>query len=631
MIEFIHRFRNSLRRYVPTGARLIAPMSMGAALIAIVIATLWFGGKRESLAAYAESTFLRFALKYSTVQATNPDKVVVISAKDTDYQAIQHTANAMIRDASIEEYASIVEQVAIHDPSMIIVSWLASAHPLTAAYLKPLTDTIDRLGINERTIIAIHLYTAGAVPEELQRKYQIAEARDCYYEVNLFCTWRPDWTWMPQRVASAFFKDQPKWVISTNLPHVLPNFILNLPTTSSLTTYSFLDFRPPVTAEIAKGAAVFIGNDITQELHFRENKDLLQRTFIASSPNHKTLQTDGIPFHVFWAAMAQMFIDHRTIAVVPELACNLALIFMCVGILIAIRAVGGKALGPFLICALSLPLANLIGVRYFAVYMPVVPLIIAGFAMFIAAAFTLVAYNSYRGSKLHAMLLAAESTTDIKQNFISLISHNLNTPVAQLRGLLDVLSQTSHGSSPELTRAAVLLEYIRVIVRVVLNTSALAGQSRQFNDVTTRKFWNEFIETEGSLLNRLGIKSSVTPDENDDELGEIWFYRFTIDQAVAAQALLVTMVFALGKYHVDTLQLHFAAVRSEPGNPEGLVIRLSWQEHSSEEAREIPNDFLNAALLRYLEVVAEFRGITSQFDSTGVVLTVPDKPLHPTT
>ena len=225
------------------------------------------------------------------------------------------------------------------------------------------------------------------------------------------------------------------------------------------------------------------------------------------------------------------------------------------------------------------------------------------------------------------MLLAAESTTDIKQNFISLISHNLNTPVAQLRGLLDVLAQTSHGSSPELNRAAVLLEYIRVIVRVVLNTSALSGQSRQFTDITTRKFWTDFLDTEGSLLNRLGIKTTIAPDENDDELGEIWFYRFTIDQTVAAQALLVAMVFALGKYNVDSLRLEFAAIRPEPGNPEGLVMRLSWQEHSQDTSREIPTDFLNAALLRYLEGVAEFRGITSQFDSTGVVLTIPDRPV----
>lgn len=623
MIELIHRMRINFRNHIPTGARLIAPMLLGASLIAIVIATLWFGGKRESLAAYAESAFLRFALRYSTTVAANPDRVVVISAKDTDYQAIRHATDTPIRDASIEEYASIVEQVAAHEPSMIVVSWLASAHPLTADYLRPLTDTIDRLGISDRTIIAIHLFTAGAVPEELQRKYQIAEARDCYYDVNVFCTWKQDWTWMPQRVAGAFFKEQPAWVISTNLPHVLPNFILNLPRISSITSYSFLDFRPPVTAEIGRGAAVFIGNDVTQELHFRENKDLLQRTFIASSPDHRTLQNDGIPFHVFWAAMAQMFIDHRTVAVVPELFCNLALLFMCLAILVAIRSVGGKALGPFLICALSLPLANLIGVCYFAVYMPVVPLIIAGFAMFIATAFTLVAYNSYRGSRLHALVLAAESTTDIKQNFISLISHNLNTPVAQLRGLLDVLVQSSQKPSTDLSKAAVLLEYIRIIVRVVLNTSALSGQSSQLNDVTARKFWMDFLDTEGPLLSRLGLNFTVTPDENDDD-GEIWFYRFNVDQMVASQTLVAAMVLARGKFQAAGLNIHFAPVKPEPGNPEGLVLRLTWTKLDGEEVKEIPTDFLNSALLRYLSVAAEFRGITSQFDSTGIVLTIPE-------
>ena len=596
---------------------------MGAGLIAIVISTLWFGGKRESLAAYAESSLLKFALKYSTTEAIQTDRVVVISAKDTDYQSIRHAANVSIRDASIEEYASILEQVAAHEPSMIVVSWLASAHPLTTDYLRPLTDTIDRLNITDRTVIAVHLYTAGAVPDEIQRKYQIAEARDCYYDVNIFCSWQPEWTWMPQRVAAKFFSEPKPWRISTNLPHTLPNFILNLPQTSSLTTYSFLDFRPPVTAEITKGAAVFIGNDITQELHFRENKDLLQRTFIASSPAHKTLQTDGIPFHVFWAAMTQMFIDDHTVAVVPEVLCTFVLILMCLAILIAIAKVGGRALGPFLICALSLPIANLIGVRYFAVYMPVVPLIIAGFAMFIAAAFTIVAYNSYRRARLHALVLAAESTSDIKQNFISLISHNLNTPVAQLRGLLDMLIEKSNAQTTPLAMAMLELEYIRAVVRVVLGTSALNGQIPQQNDLTVRKFWQHFIETEGPLVDRLKFQLTVSPDEENEERGEIWFYRFTIDQGVASQLLLVAIIFAQTKYGASHINIDFSAVAHEPGNPIGLVIRISWNDKAL-HALKIPTNFANAALLRYIETALQMRQMTTQVDSLSMTLTIPD-------
>src|SRR5688572_21262148 len=81
------------------GLRLAAPILLGAALISIVISTVWFGGKRESLAAYAEANLLRFALRVS-VQPAKPDsRVVVISVKDSDLQTLQRAPHQLLKDA----------------------------------------------------------------------------------------------------------------------------------------------------------------------------------------------------------------------------------------------------------------------------------------------------------------------------------------------------------------------------------------------------------------------------------------------------------------------------------------------------------------------------------------------------
>lgn len=630
MKKLIRALRQQMGLSFWQGVRLAAPILLGAALIGIVISTVWFGGKRESLAAYAEANLLRFALKAAVQPARSDSRVVVISVKDSDLQTLQRAPHQLLRDAHIEEYASIVERVAAHNPELIVVSWLGNAQPLTAEYLRPLTDTVDRLGIASKTILAVHFFATGSVPEELTRKYQMAEARDCYYEVNSFCTWNPEWTWMPQRIADAFWREKARWALSTNLPHTLPNFVLNLPEPGSLPTFSFLDFRPPVTAQIGENSAVFIGNDATQDLQFRNNKDLLQKTYVAASPSTRNLLSDGIPFHVFWAGLAEMFINGDTVSVVPEWLCLVALIAICASILVSIHHLNGMALGPFLLCAISLPLLNAVALRYGKLYMPVVPIIAAGFAIFIAATFISVAAYSYRRWRFLAAEANAARTADIKENFISLISHNLNTPIAQLRGLLDVLIQREADASGQLPKALLYLEYMRVTVRAVLNTSVLGQNPESIVPGTVRQFWLKFMENEQIFLGRLGIEIEVDPKLDDEDNGEIWYYRYSLDTQVCYAALLYSIIFAHVKYGAQRLSLKLAPLKDEPAAPQGLVIRVEWNPVSKQLPVEFSLAFIGFAMSRYLETAAETRGITAQFESSALVLTLPDAYKHST-
>lgn len=624
MIDFIKELSKVLAARIPHWFRLIAPILLGSALIGIVISTIWFGGKRESLAAYAESNLLRFALNFSVRPADNHAQVVVISVRDADLHALDKAPLAPLKDAHITEYAAVLERVASTNPKLMVVSWLGNAQPLTVDYLQPLTDTIDRLGIADKTILAIHFYATGSVPEELSRKYQIAEARDCYYEVNSFCTWNPSWSWMPQRIANAFWKEKAPWTLSTNLPHTLPNFVLNLPDITSIPTFSFLDFKQAGATKINEGAVIFIGNDSTQDIQFRNNKDLLQRTFVASSPSTRSLMTDGIPFHVFWAGMAQMFIDGRTIAVVPAWLCRVALVLMCLLIMVSIRYLRGTALGPFLLCALSLPLLNALGLRYAGVYMPVVPIIAAGFALFIAATFISISVYSYRRWRLLAAEGAAEQTADIKENFISLISHNLNTPIAQLKGLLDVLIYRQKGAPTNLTQALVYLEYMRITVRAVLNTSWITENAASVTPVTVRQFWDHLLESEQTVMNRMKISLQALPSRDDEEFGEIWYYRFSIERETCISALFYGIFLAHVRFNALDLTLTFSAIQAEPAAPQGLIVRVDWVPVTHTHKHPFSVDFVAHALTRYLEAAREFRGISVHFETNALVFTIPD-------
>jgi hypothetical protein len=594
--------------------RFIAPITIGALLIWIAISTIRYGGKRESLGAFAESSLLGYALSENSYAPTHGDDVITISVKDSDLATIRPAPHQSLKDAHIDEYAQVLERIALHNPRYIVISWLSQAHPFSANYLRPLTDVIDKTGLASKTVLAISSAYIASIPEDLSRRYQFAEARDCYYEVNVFCTINPDWTWMPQQLVKAFWPVQKPWTVSLNLPHTLPNFVLHLPDPKKIQQLSFLDFRPPVTAEIKENAVIFIGNDSNQDLHYRNNKEVLQKTFVASSHDRSTLMSDGIPYHVFWASMSMMFLDQRQIEVAPVWLCNTILAVMLIAILAAIRVFRGLALGPFLICAISLPLANVIGVKYAQLYVPVVPIITGGFAIFVAAAFFSVAAHSYTKWRLEALGQTAQSTSDIKENFISLISHNLNTPIAQLRGLIDILirQNASSDAQPHLTQALRHLEIMRIVVKAVLETNSLNKSNEAPTRQTLRQLWSKFEEQEGPFLRRMGLTVTANPPQDDS--GEVWYYRFGIPETIFR----MTLQFAFTILNVDDGKAHFIiefhCTNDDAGDPGTLSAHISLDDAPGQRSPslKVQSDFVKAALSRYFDHLRPM-GITVDF------------------
>jgi signal transduction histidine kinase len=589
-------------------SRFLAPLVLGAVLIGMVLHMLNFGGRRESLAARAESAFIRGALVFHGMMASKSLgewPIVTISAADDDRPAIRLSSHGTLMDASIEEYASVLERVAASHPQWIVISWLTYAHSLSPEHLKPLTAVIDRLGIRDRVTIAVNLYASETIPADFMRAYHIVEARDCYYEVNLFCTVAPDWEWMPQQVMNRFMRPKSAWVISKNLPHVLPNILLNVPEVSHLTHYQFLDFRPPVMAHIPDGAVVFIGNDMSQEFGFRDNKDALQKTYTAMSKASTTLMKDGVPWHVFWAQMAAMFAENRYIAVLPQWIGWSVIVVLISGVVVGMRMSRRWTLWSLFAVGLSVVLLNLVTVPLMQLYVPVMPLAMAVVVLFIGATFSSVAYSSYSKWRLQAAADLAESTADIKQNFIHLISHNLNTPIAQLRGILEILA-SDHPGEQSLGDAMQVLEWMRVTVRSVLNTVTMAHQSLRVEEIGFRAMMGDFQEQENGFFKRLGIDLVLRPAESDEDLGEIWFYRFKLDLEMARMCLLYATCIIILKCRSSKITINCMPLNDEPADPKGLSLSII-AESSNSLNLNIAADFAIAAMLRFL-AMAESRG-----------------------
>ncbi len=638
LVDRFFALNASISRRVPNWLRLLFPILVGAILIAMFVQVMIFGGKRENLVSRGESTFLRWSLAFApdltgTLNSkseagdrlTTKPQVVTISVRDSDLDALEAAPNSQIRDAHIREYANVLEQVAASNPSWVVISWLTYAHPMSEDYLKPLINVINKLNLRNKVTLAVNFFAVGTIPAEFLQTYNIVEARDCGFELNIICAVRPDLTWMPQQIMKRFFTARKPWHVSLNLPDVGPNIILNLPPAPSIISHSFLDFRPPVMAAIAPGSIVFIGNDTLQSLHFRDNKEALQRTYTASSQSQRTHMKDGIPWHVFWAEMASMFILENTIAVVPEWAVLSLIVAMTLLMMLAIARWGGSALAPFSAMAVGCYGINFFLVSSYKIFLPVTLILVTGMLVFMAAAFISVAYSSYSKWRFQAEAQLAESTADIKQNFIHLISHNLNTPIAQLRGLLEILSM----KNPEdltIGKAATSLEIIRLTVRAVLNTTTMAAQELVWEDYSIRNLIHEFLENDNVFFKQMGVNVVISPAETDEDHGEIWFYKCAIDRAIASACLVYTSALLLLRMNSSQIVLNFAPVNYEPADPQGLIVTVT-SVGTKAVMPLVDSDFAVGAMLSFLDMAAS-RGVVQKTENAeSIVLVFRPPPL----
>jgi signal transduction histidine kinase len=404
-----------------------------------------------------------------------------------------------------------------------------------------------------------------------------------------------------------------------NLPHFLPNILLNLPTPASITQFSFMDMQPPALSALPSHAIVFIGNNATQSVSFRNNKDALQRTYIASSTSRRSLIKDGLPWHIFWAAMTSMFLDHKTIAVAPTWFILAACLIVATLIAFGIYRLGGLALAIFFILALLSPLANILSVRLFNLYIPMMPILIIGFVSFSATVFTSVTLSSYRKYRLVASEKLADETADIKQNFLQLISHNLNTPIAQLRGLLDLLA-LQKTPDQNIDRAQLLIDYLRLTVRAVLDANLPKTTAPTLKKSSLTALLEELMDNESHFFSRMGVELQIDKSPEDSVM-DPWHRLWPLDQDVFSKSITYSALLISNINRNAIIGIRFNLGDSSPGHEPSLVVDLSLIKNGTDNLqadldvmREGLRRYLaNAQKLRLIEIRSTSFGLTVQF------------------
>lgn len=599
------------------------PVLVSLLIVTLIIHVIYLGGPRESIASGIESEIMRFSLSQTVPTVTDKAKsVVTFSVSDADLKVITTAPNKLLRDAHISEYASVLEYVARSNPRWVVLSWLSHAHPLTPEYLKPITDLIERSGLRDKVTLAINFFAGGRLDPEFIQRFNIVEARDCYHLINLHCTVSPIWTWMPQQVFSRFIDDALS-VTSTDLQHHMPNIILNLPDMNKLTKYSFMDARDPVAGVLPQDAFVFIGNSATQPIMFRQNKEVLQRTFTAQSDATQSLQQSGMPWHVYWAGLTAMFLQSNTLHVVSKP--TIYGVIFALGItffLLALRRIDKFSfiIPVGIIGILLLMNLYLIPLR---LYLPVAPLLVTCIIALPMAFILIEMRNNYKKTKLRASARQADKTTHLKQNFLQLMSHNLNTPIAQLKGLLELLVPDAQ-KDRSLERALLLTDFMRVTTKIALATIVNSEVNLSLQKISLRETLERFLDDERAFFNRINIQ--LRTREYSDESDKNNFDRLLhLDPEIFSNALLAGITLLVASQHTNDVLISTMITPSESEEQRRpLHILLQAQNSHMDKPNHGVPDFLQQTMNRYMDALVKTGKVSLHFGPKETVLVFKD-------
>lgn len=506
----------------------VYPMALAAIVFASLTYIVYSGKPSTRLALLAEREFIAFSLRRADHDGVKaPGKTVVVSVDPLSLAQVGRAPRGVEPDADAPAYARVITGLAAAGVPHIFVRWDVEAHANDAVYYLPLVEALRHLPTGTQVYWAASVAGFDALPKALTELVVLLDdgACDDPARVTTFCSYNADWDdWVIQRVAQLSGGDAvtpaaTKPWLSTALPSNSPSYLLNLSAKQSQRTLPFADFplAAATSASLAGVQLAFVGADQGHAVSGHTKTSTPHRVLTVSDGRGVDVMAGGTPLHVFWAQVAQMFFD-RTMAVVPSpLAVASITVAFCVLISAVMWVFGGPAaLGMFLVYGFAGPLINAWTLRYLSIYMPLFDTLYFGLSTFIFVGFGRLSLTAFQRWRLEERRRMYAHTADLKGNFISLLSHNLNTPVAKMQGMLGILSAQTPG--PKLAQAEALVAQLEYSIRSVLIASTLEEGSLAETPRSAAGLLADLTRTMAPSLKRLRVQITIAawPEQSEE-------------------------------------------------------------------------------------------------------------------
>lgn len=541
---------------------MVLPVLFGA-LVWGCLTYILYSGSSDSLADRAERYLIERTLEGSQWESNENGLVQTVTLTTEDHENHAKAPSRVILDAHIDVYIRALEEVMEHGPEKVFLVWNQEAHRSDPAYFRRLVKTLDKYG-PERVVLVVAKESQEYLPSALASWPGLRALDPCSHHVASACRYTHQFFMTAiEDIMREFWgfeaNKAPKFHLSENLPYQGPSFLLNLPKRAQGNEWSFSRLFDHQGREAMRGKIVFIGSDLTQNLH-PDGSHAAGR--ITLPGDHFT--KESIPYHVFLSLVAKMFDQRMTIGVPPLIVTQILLLLLCAIILVLMWRVGtSAALGIFLVYSLLYPLANDFGVRIFRVYLPMFDFVYAGLLTFLVATYGLLSVQSFKRWRLDARERSLANVSELKGNFISLVSHDLNTPVAKMQGLMEILWKSPPGQAIEADLLKIRREMARLqlCVRAVLMSTRIESGSLNEGVISLGNLQREFEERVAPTLEKLGVRAQL---EMADEYDDLNHHPFTIDSRAVSYGL-AGLVTLLGAHDTGKLRLsaHLKEVSTE--------------------------------------------------------------------
>lgn len=544
------RFRSWRRRF--WWLDVVYPLLFSVMLFLFVTSLFFSGPKHRRISSFWENKFLLYSIqKFSLQSSDHKTPLTLVRYLESDHKILPHAPK--LRDAHITTYARSLLKLSELGVKTVVVNWSPAAHDERHGYYQPLIDAIREIRHQTKVIIAYPDLKAWNLPQELKSIATVVDDLTCSEPREIVCPYLPeakDWVieQIMQHSLSVTGKKLPKLSISENLTLPAPSYIVHTVDEGLLKQMSMTNlFDMSSQDKSLEHHLVILGNDLVQEATSEDQVDIIRRVWTAHDDMTAALRVQGTTLHVFWAQLADQFLKNRFVRVLPQWATWMIAASLSLFVVATILRLGAVyALAAYLFIMFSSPLANSLLIALMGIYVPLFDILYSGGVSFLLFAFFNLSLTTFQRWRLDARMRAHGRTTQLKNNFISLLSHNLNTPIAKMQGLFEVVERqtVAGGSTQDLDQAFAIVSRMRLTVRTVLVTASVLEGHLRTEQHQLNSFLDDFMADYGSWLRRLGL--SITSKHQDNADGHICF--FTADSRAAMSGLLaIQALFSAGQ------------------------------------------------------------------------------------
>jgi signal transduction histidine kinase len=526
--------RLSLRRWIEHvwWFDLVYPSTLALTLFGLLTAIVYSGKPSSRLAALAESELLELVLDAAAGTAPiapNPE-ILIVSAIPTETKYFRPAPFGRRPEVSAADYARIIDRLAEGGAEYVIVNWDLSAHFNDEIYYLPIIEAATRNKDRTKLLFAVASSRRLEFPKTLEPFVTVLDDVRCDDRESreTFCPYMPDLSdWIISRIVDMTRfqqaserdeQDNPKWLTSL-LPSNVDSFALHLPPPKSLKSISFGEVfesdEPP------RSRLAFIGADASGATSGTSDSRFVKTVFDDTAMH---VDAAGTALHVYWAQIASMFLRGDLLRFPPEWVRFPLTAAICTLIVISMfRFSGTVALSFLLVYGATGFLLNVhlgVPLNY---YLPLFDSFYFGLAMVTFASAGRLSYLSFLKWRLQEIQKIHAHTADLKANFLSLVSHNLNTPVAKMHGMISVVQGLIKEPqlAVRLSEAQRLVTDLEFTIRFVLNTVALDEGKLNETPRNLESVLREFVVANQSALKKLGINLTISTRADSPDLLQI--------------------------------------------------------------------------------------------------------------